>query len=128
MAERRCRGKTKAGPRCKITINLSRDGYCLMHDPKRADKAHAMQVLGGHRRRQKPENIPPAPKTMDDVVKWSSWVAHQTAKGLLDPKRAREITTALRQLTAGINIRDVQREARELRKQLKEMSKRGSKR
>ena len=126
MPQRRCKAKTKAGTRCKQTINISKDGYCLVHDPKRKEKARAMQVLGGHRKRKRPDKILPEPKTMQDVVKWSAWTAHQVAKGQLDPKRAREITTALRQLTIGLEKTHLQEEVNELKKQLKEAKKRGA--
>ena len=126
MARKQSKAKTKAGPRCKVMVNLSKDGYCIVHDPKRKEEARAMQVLGGHRKRKRPDKILPAPKNMDDVVKWSSWVAHQSAKGLLDPKRAREITNALRQLTIGLDKVDLQAELSEVKKQLKEAKRRGA--
>ena len=34
-----CKGKTKRGTRCAVTRELSRDGLCLWHDPKRAEVA-----------------------------------------------------------------------------------------
>ena len=126
MPWKQCRAKTKAGKRCRVSISLSKDGYCLVHDPKRQEKAHAMQVLGGHRKRKTPDRILPEPKSMADVVKWAAWTVHQVAKGQLDPKRAREITTALRQLTVGIKETDYQRELNEIKKQLKEAKKRGA--
>jgi integrase len=35
----RCKGTTTSGERCKVRVNLSRDGFCLWHDAKRTREA-----------------------------------------------------------------------------------------
>lgn len=79
---------------------------------------------GGRANMRIPKAVPKAPKTLDDVVTYASWVADQTALGNLDPRAAREITNALRQFQSAIEKRDVERQVKELKTQLRGMKKR----
>ena len=123
--QNQCKATTKAGSRCKKTNGI-KNGFCLFHDPKRRKDLEAMSHRGGRNRIPKPTKTFPVPKTMEDVKKWAAEVAKQVYDGNLDPRRAREVTQALRQLTVALEKVDLQREVNAIKKQLKEAKKRGA--
>jgi hypothetical protein len=106
---------TKAdGSPCRTKFGLSAAGYCLQHDPERADEARAMRSKGGKAPRGPrppaspvPLVVPPAPKTFDDAVAYASWLTHAIASGALDPKQGREATQALNSFRTALDKRDI---------------------
>lgn len=120
-----CSATTKKGTRCKNDNNL-KGGLCLFHDPKRRKELMGMSYRGGKNRIPKPTKSLPLPKTMEDAKKWEAEVAKQLWDGNLDPRRAREITQAIRQFMVGVEKTDLQREVIEIKKQLKEAKRRGA--
>ena len=90
------------GSRCRYTGKLDAAGTCANHsiDPATREAMQASRRRGGEhtaarvRRLMNPQH-PPAPRTIADVLTWSSWVAEQLAAGALDPKIAHEIGLSL---------------------------------
>ncbi len=132
MAIRQCTATTKKGQRCAIKVNLRKtpDGFrCIHHDPQRTEQVREMRRKGGIKatsRGRTTADVPSAPESIDDVVRWSAWVAVAVATGKIDSRVAREVTNAIRQFQSGIEKRDLQVEMNELRQQIKSMKKRSA--
>lgn len=124
-----CTATTLEGVRCKQSTSLSPEGLCIWHDSTRREEADAARERGREKNR-KPDNIRTAspeqlpggrPETLDDVVRWASWVAWAAASGVIDARTARETSYALQTLRYGLEKRDLGREVAELRRQLKDL-------
>jgi hypothetical protein len=121
-----CIGITKSGEPCRSQLGLSDAGYCLAHDPERREAALAMRSAGGHAAKASkvrakaalPEDVPRAPKTLDDAVKFASWLTHAVCVGTLDARSAHEAGYSLNVFKAAIEKRDLQREIAALRAEL----------
>ena len=82
-------GLTKAGAPCRSTLNLGDGGRCLMHDTSRAEERLRVTQAGGvasavakrDRKTADPDDVPTAPRTLQDAVTWSSWAIHGVACG-----------------------------------------------
>jgi hypothetical protein len=132
-ARPRCAGKKLNGEPCRVALGISADGLCLMHDPARRDAALASSAAGGRakgearraarerRALEKPDDTPPAPKTLDDATKYFAWIAHAVTTGRLDARSGHEAAYALNGFKAAAEKRDLEREIKALRKQLDEL-------
>ena len=130
---RTCRGTKTNGDPCGSKLGLSLDGLCLNHDPERQDAVLAIRVAGGQaagaakraaraaRAANVPDDVPPAPKTLDDAVRYFAYITHAVATGKLDARSAHEAAYALNGFKAAVEKRDLEREIKGLRKQLEEM-------
>lgn len=128
MTDATCRGITKAGQPCRVSMNLSAGGLCLAHDPERREAARQTRIAGGvaagQARRERRAKLPPAsdvPKvmrTLDDAVRWSSWAADQVARGSMDARSAHEIAVLVREFRQTVEKRDLQHEVARLQKRL----------
>jgi len=134
MAERpQCVARKRTGDRCGVRWGLSPEGLCLMHDPLRrhvADEARRAGARttgavppvppsnGKHTVRVVPPHAVPGgrpPKTLDDCVRWASWLAFAAVTGLLDGVTVREGNRSLATLKDSFHKRDLQAEVRRLR-------------
>lgn len=119
-----CRAITQRGERCSITSALSDDGLCLWHDPNREEAASAARLRGGHPKRAKPPNNdgpPPAPESLEDLVRWTSWIIQQTASGAMDHSTARSLTYSLSTCKVMLSARDLGGQVRTLQRQVKQL-------
>src|SRR5438309_9243801 len=77
---------------------------------RRGGKSRARQArLGRAVRVVGPEDVPGGalPKTLDDCIAWSSWLAFASATGLLDPASCRECNRSLGTLKDSLNKADL---------------------
>ena len=65
-----------------------------------------------------PEGVPPAPKTLADAVRWSSWAMHAVATGRLDARSGHEIGYLVNAFMSSVDRRTLQRRVEELTAQL----------
>src|SRR5438445_3147641 len=97
----RCRATKQDGTPCGVSWGLSADTQlCLVHDPGRKAAADAARAAGGTTTGtlnaakrpgkyrvatadQLPQRRPP--RTVDDVVRWSSWAGWAVTIGVIDP-------------------------------------------
>src|SRR2546426_7025732 len=97
----RCRATKADGTGCGVSWGLV-EGLCLMHHPGRRAQAEAARRAGaettgslvaaakggnGKYRVVTPAQLPTRrpPKTVDDVVRWSSWAGWAVTTGVIDP-------------------------------------------
>lgn len=125
-----CRGTRKDGELCRVTFNLSPDGFCLNHDPLRVDAARAAQAKAKQRGGASSSSgkalrfadradlpTPHAPKSLDEVKLWASWLALELVIGGIDAAVAREANKALQTLAQELRWEsDLVKQLRELRK------------
>ncbi len=118
-------GKTAAGLPCRSPLGLGENGLCLSHDPERKAAAREVRAAGGRAAgeskrasRPVPNNVPPPPKTLDDAVKFASWLTHAVCVGTLDARSAHEAGYSLNVFKAAVEKRDLQREIAQLRAEL----------
>lgn len=105
LATTRCSAARADGSPCRVRTGLDESGRCIWHsqDPERQRIAEASRKRGGmatarrHRRTVNAAETPGLLETMQDAVRWASWLAHATATGTIDPKTSREVATALRE-------------------------------
>ena len=116
-----CKGKTKAGPRCRVSGDrVGDDGYCVWHSPNRKDEAFAIRSKGGRSNKGTTYSRPVPPlKTISDAVKVSSWVVEQLSKGHLYDKRADVIIKAVRQFVQALEKKDLEGQLAVLKADLK---------
>ena len=131
----RCEAMNQRGERCGIHGNLSQEGLCIWHDGKRAEHAQALRRKGnrsggpgkrwrrGRPHHALPEDAPPRPQTLSDCVTWSSWITHAAAIGVIDSGTARVCTNAIAELRRSLETRDLEKEAAELRREVKALKK-----
>lgn len=121
-------GKTKDGKPCRSPLGLGDNGLCMNHDPARQADATEVRAAGGRaagevRRKARallPDkaNVPAPPKTLDDAVKFASWLTHAVCVGTLDARSAHEAGYSLNVFKAAVEKRDLQREIAALRAEL----------
>lgn len=119
-------GKTQAGTPCRSALGLGATGLCLTHDPARKTAAREVRAAGGRAagaakraaRVVLPTNVPAPPRTLDDAVKFASWLTHAVCVGTLDARSAHEAGYALNVFKAAVEKRDLQREIASLRAEL----------
>lgn len=119
-------GRTRDGSPCRSTLGLSEAGFCLVHDPLRAEEALAVRQAGGRasavaKRSKKaalPKDVPPAPRTLEDAVRWSSWAMHAVACGRIDGRVGHEIGYLVNAFKAAVEKRDLLTEIEHLRAEL----------
>jgi hypothetical protein len=107
-------GVTRDGKSCRAWLNLSREtGRCLNHDESRREQkllasraggratAEIERILKQRRETVSPKDLPRIePDSLRNVCTWLRWCVRSTAIGEIDPKSAREVTAALKQLHA----------------------------
>lgn len=69
-------------------------------------------------------DVPPAPETLEDAVRYFAWITHSVAAGTLDARTGHEAAYALNGFKAAVEKRDLQREVEELRRTVEELKKR----
>jgi hypothetical protein len=121
-------GKTKDGKPCRAPLGLGDNGLCMNHDPSRQAEAREVRAAGGvaagaAKRAARvtvpgKENVPLPPKTLDDAVKFASWLTHAVCVGTLDARSAHEAGYSLNVFKAAVEKRDLQREIAALRAEL----------
>ena len=118
---RQCTALTQAGARCRQVATVNATGFCVFHDPLRADELLRLQTKGGcnSRPRVVPDGIPSAPRTLDDVVAWLSWVIYATASGELDKHTSSKLIYGLTAQRAALTQRDLERQVESLRAELR---------
>ncbi len=137
----RCEATNASGEPCGSggNIEVDPDGQhrCVWHstDPERVERARQMRSKGnskggpGRRWRRGrphhalPEQAPPEPQTLSDCVRWSAWITHSAAIGLIDSGTARVCTNAIAELRRSLETRDLEKEARELRREVARLKK-----
>ena len=114
-----CGAPTATGFCRQVVGILSASGRCIHHDPARAEEAEAMHRQAGQSsqaaRRDADVPPPPAPKTLEDVIAWHSWVAVALASGQITKATASGTTYNLVSLRAALVSRDLEREVEQLR-------------
>jgi hypothetical protein len=119
-------GRTKAGEPCRSPLGLGENGLCMNHDPERQAAARDVRAAGGRAtgaakraaRYTFPDKVPPPPRTLDDAVKFASWLTHAVCSGDIDARPAHEAGYALNVFKAAVEKRDLQREIASLRSEL----------
>jgi hypothetical protein len=99
----RCVGTKITGEQCEVAHGqFGTDGKCFWHsdDPDVAGARSRARSQGGEATAAKPprvplEEIPTSPETLDDALRWLSWVAVESATRRLDPKSAQQISKAI---------------------------------
>ena len=136
MAERpQCVALKSTGDRCGVRWGLSPDGFCLMHDEARRPQAEAIRAAArthvttgakvpypatptdGKFRVVPPSAVPRGrpPRTVDDCIKWASWLAYASVTGVLDGTTVRECNRSLATLKDSFHKRDMLAEIRRLK-------------
>ncbi len=132
-SRRTCGAAKVDGTPCRSYLNLSpATGMCLMHDPERAEERQRVTASGGRatgvakraRKTADPEDVPSAPKTLQDAVTWSSWAMHAVACGRIDARTGHEIGYLVNAFKAAVEKRDLERQIHELRAELAAAQKR----
>ncbi len=103
-----------------------------MHDTSRAEERLRVTQAGGvasavakrDRKTADPDDVPTAPRTLQDAVTWSSWAIHGVACGRIDARTAHEIGYLVNAFKAAVEKRDLERQIQELRAELAEAQKR----
>lgn len=107
---RRCLGITKAGEPCKQTMAILPSGFCGEHDPDLIAQREAM------RNGNEP---PPPPRTVEDAVNYSSWLAWAVSTDKISAVRAQAANQSLKTFVKAIDVRQLKRRIRELEKMVK---------
>ena len=133
MSER-CRATRHDGQPCLVTWGLAPETrLCLAHDPLRKELAAAARRAGGitttgavaapPRDGAKYRVVPPhavprgrPPKTLDDCIRWASWLAFAAVTGLIDGISIREANRSLQTLKDSIHKKDLLDRIRRLEK------------
>lgn len=120
-----CGAETADGGACGVAFGLcDKCGRCWSHCAHRREEADAARRRGGITSAKKkrgpdvsadPSDAPPAPRTMADAVDWASWTARAVAVGELSERRAREVTSAIREFRQGLEKASLAAEIGELR-------------
>jgi len=126
-----CQALTKAGTPCGTTVGLSAAGVCLSHDPERAAMARELRAAGGRAagaaarerkaalKAQFPRVVPPVPKNLEDATKYFAWLVDMGATGQMDARTVHECAFALKGFQSAAEKRDLEREIKKLREELK---------
>lgn len=132
QAVRYCGAPTREGGTCRQVIALdSASGLCIHHDPAKGEEAQAMRRRGAaaaNAREPQPDDAPPPPEpqTLEDVVRWHSWIAVALARGQIGKAEATGLAYNLQQLRGALVSRDLEREVRELRAAIAALKKQGN--
>ena len=125
----RCAALNAEGAPCGQDTVSAATGYCLFHDPSRIEEAAEARVKGGvqqgaNKRAAKaprtvaPDDLPGPLESLQDCVRWSSWVARSVASGVLDKFSAHETILAIGSLRQSLKERDYLAEIRALQAEL----------
>lgn len=121
-----CGAPTREGGTCRQVVGLdSESGLCPFHDPSRepprsgASTGHAGETPAGH-------PPPPPPETLEDVIRWHSWITGALARRQIDKATATGLAYNLQQHRAALVSRDLEREVEELRATVKALKQKRS--
>lgn len=112
----RCGAPKASGETCRVSIGLSpTNGRCIVHDPDRIEEARQRRSLGGKasneaRRKARaalPENVPAAPRTLEDAGRIASWITRATLIGEIDARTSEAATKAVRQFQLTIEKKEL---------------------
>lgn len=130
-----CRATRTDGEPCKSWQHLSEEGYCLAHDPLRADQVRAARARGtaSHKRNRgrglatvPAEQLPGELTTLEDCDRWSAWVACQVLTGNISPQIAREAVLAIKEKRTTLQfLAGVERRTKDLRDKLAKLGREG---
>lgn len=126
-------GRRADGEPCQVQTGLSEiNGRCLHHDPDRGEERQAFHSAGGRRsaeivkaakRRREttaPANMPSFdPDTLEKLAAWHKWVARAVATGEIGARTAGEITRTLKELRPALLQIDLEKQVKELERELK---------
>jgi hypothetical protein len=115
-----CGAPTLDGGICRQIVTSKGSGLCIHHDPARAQEATEARRRGAlvaNSREPQPDDVPPppAPKSLQDVCDWLSWVTGALARGQVDKATGTGCTYALQQLRQSLVSRDFEQEVEQLR-------------
>ena len=118
---RQCTALTQAGARCRQVATVNATGFCVFHDPLRADELLRLQTKGGvnSRPRVVPDDLPARPETLSDVCSYLGWLVDATARGELDKDTSSKLTYALTSMRGALTQRDLERQVESLRTELR---------
>ncbi|HEV8612852.1 MAG TPA: hypothetical protein VGQ73_05025, partial [Gemmatimonadales bacterium] len=135
-SRRQCRAIAADGERCSQWLNLSTEGFCLFHDPARAEEAAAARARGqvnsarasseraAERREKTIEAMDPPPPlelTLAGVAKQLGWLAQQVSAGRLPPKVGSSVTYSLSNLRQALVASDLEAELKSARAELEKL-------
>lgn len=113
---RRCIFIRETGEQCKMRGNLNpKNALCIWHDPTRSEEAARMRERAAEATNNKrpvtvrvvSENeIPPLPRSLDDIADWLGWITAAVITGKVDARTAREATMACDRLRMALRDRD----------------------
>lgn len=122
-------GVSTNGQPCGAQLGLGEhSGLCIWHDPGRAKEMLAQREASKRMTREEqeatfPKDLPPPPQTIADAVRYASWCVDSVARGVLaggiDPKRAREVITGLRQFQSAAHEAELAARIKSLESQLR---------
>jgi hypothetical protein len=67
------------------------------------------------------DQVPGPLETMADCVRWAAWCAQAVATGALDPKTAREVTSAVRECRSSIDKAELEAQLRDAQSKLRQL-------
>lgn len=110
-------GVNAQGEPCEQSMNLNdQNGLCLWHDPTRKEQAQDARALGGRNRSLTRTvtiaDAPSPPKTLEDAVEFSSWLAHAVLVGAIDARTAEASSKAISVFRSVAEKRDLERKVR----------------
>ena len=120
----RCVAQKGDGSPCRVTMGLDPvSGLCIVHDPARRDELRDRQAKGraargAEQRRKPPAKMPPMPQSLEDAVRFASWLTWAVLVGEIDARTCESSTKALRQFQLGEEKRALQDEVKKLRAEL----------
>lgn len=126
---RQCGELTSDGSPCKSVGPLYNDGHCGWHssDPEAQewrDKMRETLAQQGFKTRKPKESIdpaelPPPPKTLEDLKQWSAWVVWAVAAGELDKATASKVVAAISEMRRVIGASEHEKRIAEIERKIK---------
>lgn len=120
-------GREDATP-CQSPIGLcDRCGKCWTHCQHVSDEERtAARSRGGYAAAREdgtlpPGEVPPAPQTLTDAVRWSAWAARAAVIGELNTARANSAAKLLKEFRQALERTEAKAELEELREALEEL-------
>lgn len=120
-------GTTKdSGEPCGVSFGLcSCHGRCFSHAPCREDEREKARQRGGFATARKnghlrPGEVPPEPRTMQDVVLWYAWSIRAVVVGDLDATKGNTLKGLLKGLRNALEAMESREKLEEIRREIVE--------
>lgn len=113
-----CGAEKDGGGTCSTTFGLCDcHGECFAHSPCREEERQKARSRGGHATAAgegsvPPGDVPPAPQTLGDAVRWAAWASRAVVAGDVDTARANAAARLLKEFRQALE-RSESREALE---------------